>query len=331
MFQTKGARAPFLLPLYKVYESNNIFLCDGNVITGPNILHLIFTYTIIIITVLPIYIIVYSHVETILLLSLAILSITVFFILVLFFLTTTAFCDPGIIPKKSYVDLALPRGRTAFTTVKINGTIIKSFWCGRFSSSFFINSIVYPFICPLVPHRFTPISLPHPAVYCNHFKEPRSKHCYVCNNCVTKFDHHCVWLGNCIGTRNYRRFIFFILNLSILSTIICFTFIGIFICLCMKEYQNITLGSIFYITFEYPHIALYIIYTIPSSLLLINLFFYHLKMILSNRTTYEDIQGLYEDDNPFDEGKFINLKKFLLTPVIKKQVEWTETVKITAV
>lgn len=297
MFQTKGARAPFLLPLYKVYESNNIFLCDGNVITGPNILHLIFTYTIIIITVLPIYIIVYSHVETILLLSLAILSITVFFILVLFFLTTTAFCDPGIIPKKSYVDLALPRGRTAFTTVKINGTIIKSFWC----------------------------------VYCNHFKEPRSKHCYVCNNCVTKFDHHCVWLGNCIGTRNYRRFIFFILNLSILSTIICFTFIGIFICLCMKEYQNITLGSIFYITFEYPHIALYIIYTIPSSLLLINLFFYHLKMILSNRTTYEDIQGLYEQDNPFDEGKFINLKKFLLTPVIKKQVEWTETVKITAV
>ncbi|ANQ09374.1 Palmitoyltransferase [Plasmodium coatneyi] len=297
MFQTKGARAPFLLPLYKVYESNNIFLCDGNVITGPNILHLIFTYTIIVITVFPIYIIVYSHVETFLLLSLAILSITAFFILVLFFLTTTAFCDPGIIPKKSYVDLSLPKGRTAFTTVKINGTIIKSFWC----------------------------------VYCNHFKEPRSKHCYMCNNCVTKFDHHCVWLGNCIGARNYRRFIFFILNLSILSTIICFTFIGIFISLCMKEYHNINLGSIFYITFEYPHIALYIIYTITSSLLLINLFFYHLKMILSNRTTYEDIQGLYEDDNPFDEGKYINLKKFLLTPVIKTQVEWTETVKITAV
>ncbi|KJP88161.1 hypothetical protein AK88_02108 [Plasmodium fragile] len=270
--------------VYVIYESNNIFLCDGKVITGPNILHLIFTYTIIVITVLPIYIIVYSHVDTFLLLSLAILSITAFFILVLYFLTTTAFCDPGIIPKKSYVDLALPKGRTAFTTVKINGTIVKNYWC----------------------------------VHCNHFKEPRSKHCYTCNNCVTKFDHHCVWLGNCIGARNYRRFIFFILNLSILSTIICFTFIGIFISLCMKEYHNINLGSIFYITFEYPHVALYIIYTISSSLLLINLFFYHLKMILCNRTTYEDIQGLYEEENPFDEGKFQNLKKFLLTPVCKK-------------
>ncbi|SBT48312.1 palmitoyltransferase, putative [Plasmodium ovale wallikeri] len=138
------------------------------------------------------------------------------------------------IPKKNYVDLSLPKGRTAFTTVKINGTIVKGYWC----------------------------------VHCNHFKEPRSKHCYVCNNCVTRFDHHCV---------------------------------------C----------------------SLYIIYTIPASLLLINLFFYHLKMILSNRTTYEDIQGMYAQDNPFDEGKFSNLKKFLLTPVNKRQVEWTEIVKVT--
>ncbi|SCQ16855.1 palmitoyltransferase DHHC8, putative [Plasmodium ovale] len=295
MYETKEARSPFLLPLYKVYESNNIFLCQGNIITGPNILHLIFTYLIIIITVSPIYLIIYSHIESSILLYLVALALTIFFLLVIFFLTTTAFCDPGIIPKKNYVDLSLPKGRTAFTTVKINGTIVKGYWC----------------------------------VHCNHFKEPRSKHCYVCNNCVTRFDHHCVWLGNCVGSRNYRRFVFFVLNLSILSTIICFIFIGIFICLCIKEYQIITIGSIFYTTLEYPHISLYIIYTIPASLLLINLFFYHLKMILSNRTTYEDIQGMYAQDNPFDEGKFSNLKKFLLTPVNKRQVEWTEIVKVT--
>ncbi|SCP03327.1 palmitoyltransferase DHHC8, putative [Plasmodium malariae] len=295
MFQTKEARAPFLLPLYKVYESNNVFLCQGKVITGPNIRHLIFTYTVIIITVFPIYIIIHSHIESLLQLSLAILALTTFFLLVLFFLTTTAFCDPGIIPKKSYVDLSLPKGRTAFTTVKINGTVIKNYWC----------------------------------VHCNHFKEPRSKHCYVCNNCVTRFDHHCVWLGNCVGTRNYRTFVFFILNLSILSMIICFIFIGTFISLSIKEYQSLTLGSIFYIMFEYPHIALYIIYTVPSSLLLINLFIYHLKMILSNKTTYEDIQGLYVQHNPFNEGKLLNLKKFLFTPVNKGHIKWTEIVRVT--
>ncbi|EAR99537.2 DHHC zinc finger protein (macronuclear) [Tetrahymena thermophila SB210] len=46
-------------------------------------------------------------------------------------------------------------------------------------------------------------------VVCQGYAQEKSKHCSQCNRCTEVFDHHCVWINNCIGRRNYNYFINF--------------------------------------------------------------------------------------------------------------------------
>lgn len=61
---------------------------------------------------------------------------------------------------------------------------------------------------------------------CKIWRPLRSSHCKACDCCVEVFDHHCPYLNNCIGKRNYRFFIFYLVFLSL--DMICIL-LGLFI------------------------------------------------------------------------------------------------------
>lgn len=64
-----------------------------------------------------------------------------------------------------------------------------------------------------IPQAITPLGHTGSVHYCHSCRAPkplRSKHCRTCDRCVAQFDHHCPWLGACIGLRNRVQFYLFV-------------------------------------------------------------------------------------------------------------------------
>ncbi len=57
--------------------------------------------------------------------------------------------------------------------------------------------------------NINPAQYPTKCEFCNKKKFERTSHCRVCKICVLRRDHHCIWIGNCVGYRNNQYFLNF--------------------------------------------------------------------------------------------------------------------------
>lgn len=74
--------------------------------------------------------------------------------------------------------------------------------------------------------------------FCNFVRPLRAKHCHRCGRCVSRFDHHCSWLGVCVGGDNVRSFICL---LACMTTALCIAtgkVIGVYAMSCDPQRQT---------------------------------------------------------------------------------------------
>ncbi|XP_053494183.1 palmitoyltransferase ZDHHC18-B [Ictalurus furcatus] len=210
----------------------------------------------------------------------------VLFVFVVISLFQTSFSDPGILPRATPEEAAdiekqidNPNGCTSSyrppprtKEVVINQQVVKLKYC------------------------FT----------CKIFRPPRTSHCSLCDNCVERFDHHCPWVGNCVGKRNYRFFYMFIVSLSFLTA---FIFGCVTTHLALRSQGGH--GLVFALQAS-PASAIELVVCFFSVWSILGLSGFHTYLVAANLTTNEDIKGSWsgksgneETGNPYSHNNIL--------------------------
>mmetsp|Transcript_13044 Transcript_13044/g.39516 ORF Transcript_13044/g.39516 Transcript_13044/m.39516 type:complete len:716 (+) Transcript_13044:366-2513(+) len=195
-------------------------------------------------------------------------------------LLRTALMNPGFLPRNVLDDDEEYGRRHPTKDFQINGFTVTTKWCTT----------------------------------CKHYRPPRCSHCAVCDNCVDKFDHHCPWVGTCIGRRNYPWFLSFVY----ITTALCVWVFALSLT-HLLQYSNSANnadngfgGAIS----RYPASLVLMIYCFLAFWFVGGLSAFHLYLSGTNQTTYEHFRHRHSDaGNPYNIGCLDNFHSVFCIPV----------------
>ncbi|MCL4128642.1 UNVERIFIED_CONTAM: hypothetical protein GTU68_010469 [Idotea baltica] len=286
---------------WQLFPGRNQFWCDGRLIMARQTGIFYLTVALIVITNALFFIFDCPYLTHKLSPAIPVLG-GALFIFVMSMLFHTSFTDPGIIPRATaeealYTEMQIevpnsgngatyrPPPRTK--EILVRGATVKLKYC------------------------FT----------CKIFRPPRASHCSICDNCVEKFDHHCPWVGNCVGKRNYRYFYLFLVSLAFLCVFILSSVIAHLV-LYMGETDDGKERSFMDAVQGNPASVIEGIICFFAVWSIFGLAGFHTYLTTSNQTTNEDIKGSFsarrgqEGINPYGYGNFcLNCLAVLCGPI----------------
>lgn len=270
---------------WQTFPGRNRFLCNGRVVMSSSLSLFYLTVFLILSTCTLFFVFdcpyIYKNVSPII----PIVAVILFLFTISFFFHT-AFSDPGILPRARPDEAAYIE---QFINDYKNDTLQqqRSRPPPRVKDIYINNQPVR------IKYCFT----------CLMFRPPRASHCSVCDNCVDCFDHHCPWVGNCVGKRNYRYFYMFIISFSLLC---------LFVLACsLTHIILLTKESDIIKACEQSPASVYVfLICFISVWSILALAGFHTFLIAVNLTTNEDLKGIYSKNsgqrNPFSSSMIDN-------------------------